>query len=66
MTTHQPSTSTTARDHRLTLGLFADVIEVLEQHGYAQPTEQSARNRATGATLAELARLVRAFEGAEQ
>jgi hypothetical protein len=61
VTTNQQPTIT--RDPRLTLGLLADVINLLEQHGFALPTETSARNRAHADTLVAVYRLARAFEG---
>ena len=67
-----PSTATPAADSgaddpraRFTAGLLFDVFAVLEKHGFEQPTEQQARNRATGAALGALLRLVEIFEGRE-
>lgn len=51
-------------DDRFTYGLFADVADVLERHGYARP-DGDTRNAATGAALGALSTLVRAFEGAQ-
>lgn len=51
-------------DHRFTHGLLFDVFRVLEQHGYALPTEDDrARNRAHSGSLVALGALVREFEG---
>jgi hypothetical protein len=59
----QTSPTTPSRDHRLTLGLLADVIKLLEEHGFELPTEESARNRAHADRLLGVYRLARAFEG---
>lgn len=58
--THTP---TTDRDPRLSLGLLADVIQLLQQHGFALSEEPSTRNRAHADTLLAVYRLARAFEG---
>lgn len=60
MTSQRP---TTTRDPRMSLGLLADVIHLLEQHGFALPEEPSSRNRAHADTLVAVHRLARAFEG---
>jgi hypothetical protein len=57
------STTPDDADRRFTIGLLAEITTTLEKHGYHQPTEQTERNRSTGATLEALLHLVRAFEG---
>ena len=61
-----PVDSADAPDARLTITLYAEITTTLERHGYVQPTEETARNRSTGATLEALLNLVRAFGGSEQ
>jgi hypothetical protein len=63
MINEPPTTSTDDSDHRFNISLLAAITTVLEECGYTQPTEQAARNRATGQTLSALYRLVAAFEG---
>lgn len=57
-------------DCRFNMGLLYEVVKVLEAHGYKPPEpgpdgDESAVNRAYGASLSALYRLVRAFEGIE-
>ncbi|SET43998.1 hypothetical protein [Nonomuraea wenchangensis] len=63
MPTDPVSTSLTGDDDRFTFGLVSEVIDLLERHGYQRPTEEHARNLATGRTLGALLDLVRVFEG---
>lgn len=64
------NTNTTAeqgRDTRFTLDLLNDAFELLERHGYAQPTEGTrARNISTAHAMMALSALVVAFEGGDQ
>ena len=55
-----PERSEPAEDPRFTIGLFHDVLKVLEVHGYRAPQGDS---RVYAAALLALADLVRAFEG---
>lgn len=54
-----------ADDPRFTMGLLFEVFALLERHGFNRPSEALAANRATVRALAELLRLVEAFEGRE-
>ncbi len=46
-------------DPRFTMGLYFDVITILEKHGYVRAPSPSAH----GGTLVELLHMVREFEG---
>lgn len=64
----QPAAEDLSEDPRFNFGLLYDVLEVLEQHGYKPPEpgpdgDKTASNRAHGACLPHLYRLVRAYEG---
>jgi len=62
-TDQQPTSTDTPADLRFSISLYAEVVSVMERHGYVQPTEQSAKNRSTGATVEALLNLTRVFEG---
>lgn len=49
-----------ADDPRFTIGLLADVFEVLEQHGYVAPIDNSV---AFANSLCDVRALVQSFEG---
>lgn len=48
-------------DGRFTFGLIADIIDVLEQHGFSRPTED--RDSVLGRSLVVLFELTETFEG---
>lgn len=54
-----PAPAVVADDPRFTIGLFADVIAVLEKHGYVKAPQKSA----LAGAMVDLLHLVREFEG---
>lgn len=57
--TQSATPSQEKEDPRFTMGLYVDVIYVLEQHGYIRDTDPSAHAR----SIVELLHMVREFEG---
>lgn len=50
---------------RFTHGLVADVLAVLDQHGYTRPADEHDCNVALGRSVATIATAVRVYEGDE-